>query len=113
MKHLAEVAHKVAQMSEIERAELSARINITTVEGHALSIRNQIIASMQSSGPVTIVGGFRQWLTHGRCVRKGERAMYILHPCMRKADDGTESSTFFREAPIFDVSQTDILEVAA
>ena len=41
MKHLAEVAHKVAQMSEIERAELSARINITTVEGHALSIRNR------------------------------------------------------------------------
>lgn len=112
MKHLADFAAQVAAMTEAQRAELAARFPIVTIERHALSVRNNILCAMQTPAPLTIVGGFRQWLNAGRCVRKGEKALYILCPMTRKAGEGDKADTegnvtFFREVPIFDVAQTD------
>ena len=58
----------------------------------------------------------RQWDSeHGRRVRKGERAIWILAPRTRKveeqADDGTRSTrtivTGFTAVPVFNITQTD------
>jgi antirestriction protein ArdC len=58
--------------------------------------------------------GFRQWNEVGRHVNKGERAIYILAPCVRKfeaeSDDGTteeHSAVYgFRGVPVFGAEQT-------
>lgn len=106
MKHLAEFAAKVAAMPDADRAALAMKMPVTTIEGHPLSLRNNILCVLQSPDPITIVGGFRQWLAAGRCVRKGEKALYILYPCSKK--DDSDARIFFREAAIFDVSQTEV-----
>src|SRR4029077_12302501 len=60
------------------------------------------------------VAGFRTWLTLGRYVKSGERALRILAPVSVKERDerGEESGNtrvFFRTAFVFDVSQTEPL----
>jgi len=60
------------------------------------------------------VAGFRAWLRLDRCVRKGERGLRILAPMsVKKRDEAGEETgerrTLFREAAVFDVSQTDPL----
>lgn len=59
----------------------------------------------------TRVAGYQAWKKVGRCVNKGEKAIYILAPLMRKITDtvtGLESMrvTGFRAVPVFDISQT-------
>jgi hypothetical protein len=106
MKHLAQFAAQVAAMSDDQRAAIAARMPITTIEGRALSMRNHALCFMQNPTPITVVGGFKQWLGAGRCVKKGEKAMYILHPCAKKDLSGEDAGVYFREVPIFDVTQT-------
>jgi antirestriction protein ArdC len=116
------IAQQVAAMSEEQRAAIAARLPVLTIEAHAISARNTCLISLQVAAPVTIIGGFRQWLHHGRAVRKGEKAFYILKPCSkgRKADapaadrgdqDGG-AGLFFVPVPVFDVAQTDPLPAA-
>lgn len=113
------IAAQVAKMTEQERAAIAERMPVFTVAGHAISARNTVLLAMQQESPVTIIGGFRQWLEAGRVVRKGEKAAYILRPVVRKGDadqgddagaEGENSSRFFVQIPMFDVSQTDVLE---
>ena len=111
MKHLKDIAAGLAAMTPEARAAMAARMPLITIEGHALSLRNNLLCILQAGdldGPATVVGGFRQWIAAGRCVRKGQHAMYILHPCHAKKDaDDSEGALYFREAPVFDISQTD------
>jgi hypothetical protein len=59
--------------------------------------------------------GFRQWEAVGRHVMKGEKAIYILAPCLKKfeteGDDGAteeHSAVYgFRSVPVFGLEQTD------
>ena len=109
MKHLAELASRMAKLSDAERIAVAERLPVVlTVEGHPLSVRNSILLHWQSPAAPTLVGGFKQWIGAGRCVRKGEKALYILHPCARKQDsDGDDKAdVWFREAAVFDISQT-------
>lgn len=117
-------AAQVAAMSEDQRAAIAERMPVITIAGHVISARNTCLLALQLPGPVTIIGGFRQWLESGRCVRKGETAAYILRPATRKAnaaessDGGAQDSeqsavSFYVPVPVFDVSQTDVLEVTA
>ena len=59
----------------------------------------------------TRVAGFRSWRDHGRTVRKGERALWILAPMVRagKGDDPETAPRLcgFKWVPVFDVAQTD------
>jgi hypothetical protein len=103
-----ELAGLVAKLSDEQRAEIAAKTPVITIERHSLSVRNAILCMYQIPS-VTVVGGFRQWLAAGRCVRKGERAAYIMHPCTKKGNDGEDGGVFFRFAPIFDISQTEEL----
>jgi hypothetical protein len=117
MKHTADFAKRVAALTEDQRAALAASMPIINIEKHALSIRNNCLIALQTSAPVTVVAGFRQWLAAGRCVRKGESALWILAPMTRKAkaEDQTDDDTvtFFREVPVFDIGQTDELPAPA
>ena len=109
MKHLSELAGRMTRMSDAERIAVAERLPVVlTVEGHPLSVRNSILLHWQSTAAPTLVGGFKQWIGAGRCVCKGEKALYILHPCARKAEgDGDDKADlWFREAAVFDITQT-------
>jgi hypothetical protein len=108
------LAGRIAAMSDEQRAELAASMPVVvSVTGHILSPRNTCLAVTQIP-TATVMGGFRQWLAAGRCVRKGEHAAYISAPAMRKNEAGEESG-FFILVPVFDVSQTEAVaqQVAA
>ena len=111
-----EIARRVAKMSDDERAALAARSLVTTIEGRTLSLHNQCLMALQRPG-ATLVGGFRQWLKHGRAVRKGEHGAVIWVPIGNKRADAngdteTTERTGFILASVFDVSQTQELETA-
>lgn len=79
---------------------------------HAYSFGNQLLIATQCP-TARRVAGFQAWKGLGRCVRKGEKAIYILAPMVRreKDDDAKGESTRrllgFRAATVFDIAQTD------
>jgi hypothetical protein len=61
---------------------------------------------------VSILAGFKQWKDRGRYVKKGERAVWIFAPYLKKieAEDEDEEEQIlkgFFPVPVFDVSQTE------
>lgn len=101
-----ELAKVVSGMTEAERSQYVSEVGaVLTIEGHALSIKNTVMAANQLDG-VSVVGGFKQWLKAGRCVRKGSTAIWIFAPTTFKDKKG-EDQLRFRLVPVFDVSMTD------
>jgi antirestriction protein ArdC len=80
---------------------------------HRYSLHNvMLIASQQPNA--SYVAGFRTWNELGRFVKKGEKAILILAPIVRRkaeSEEGQEESLAsiagFRAAYVFDVTQTD------
>jgi len=112
MKELTEMWGK---MSQTERDSLVAKIGaIPTVEGKALSPRNTMLCFYHREG-VSMVGGFKQWLTQGRCVKKGETGISILFPSKSvkggetPSENDREHLRFFA-GTVFDISQTQPVE---
>jgi len=110
-----EIRKRLAEMSPEQRAEMIARAgSIVTVEGRALSSRNTELIANQMDG-VTIVGGFQQWKRAGRMVRKGEKGLAIWVPAMQKGKEGEdpnpEDDMYFFGASVFDITQTEPLEM--
>ena len=109
-----ELCKRFAAMSKEERERWASDAGVVvTVAGHALSPRNTVLCYFQRSG-VSMVGGFRQWLAAGRCVRKGEHGISILVPIgggKVETEDGDEisSQVHFIAGTVFDVSQTDAI----
>lgn len=108
-----ELVKKVAAMSDEERAEIAMRCGgIVTCAGRTLSMTNTVLCILQNS-KASMVGGFKQWLAAGRCVRKGEHGIDIWIPSVRSsnnAEDGTDDITSevrFLSAVVFDITQTD------
>ena len=112
-----ELCQMVAAMSEADRATLAARIMVTTIEGHALSLHNACLVAYQREN-VTLVGGFHQWKQQGRTVRKGEHGLMIWCPTAgpREKEQTSESKDSpaahpgFIMGTIFDISQTEPLQ---
>lgn len=117
---------QVAAMPELERISLSNKLGLVTCEGHALSIGNQMLVALQCPS-ASVLGGFRQWLKHGRCVRKGEHGAMIWVPTGGRTNttplDGTTGNSAvvdgepaeasdrrFIIGTVFDISQTEELE---
>jgi hypothetical protein len=118
-----ELARRVAEMTDEQRAEVVARLGaIVTCEGHALTVHNSCLVLTQLP-TASMVGGFRQWQEHGRSVRKGERGLMIWVPTSRKADaeqappeaepaadgqaEGGARRSGFVMGTVFDISQTE------
>ena len=79
----------LVKLSVEQRLSLSA--GISTVEAHPLSQTNACLVAFQCP-TATIVGGFKQWLKAGRCVRKGEHGLSIWVPATHKfTETGTEA----------------------
>lgn len=85
------------------------------------SFNNTILISMQRPD-ASLVAGFRKWNEFNRYVRKGEKGIKILAPCIYKADkengdnkaeqpnkDDAEERVLkgFRVVHVFDISQTE------
>lgn len=85
------------------------------------SFNNNILISMQRPD-ASLVAGFRKWNEFNRYVRKGEKGIKILAPCIYKVDkengnNETEKSNKgddeervlkgFRVVHVFDISQTE------
>ena len=112
---LKEIATKIRAMPEETRAELALTYGTITAEGHVLSAFNSIFLAMQAGRPLAQVGGFKQWQKVGRIVSKGEHSCgQIFVPCSRKKDDDSDTvdtdKPYFITRPVFDVSQTELIE---
>jgi antirestriction protein ArdC len=78
------------------------------------SLHNLILIWIQRSD-ASLCAGFNQWKRHGRWVRKGEKAIWILAPAIvpvKGREDETEDECekvvkYFFPVPVFDYSQTD------
>src|SRR5712691_8342222 len=87
-----ELANRVADMTDDERAALVAHVGaIVTCEGRALSVHNSCLVLTQLP-TASMVGGFRQWKAHGRSVKKGEHGLMIWVPTSRKDDAETTAN---------------------
>ncbi len=115
-----ELAKVISGMSEEERTALSMRFPITNVDGRTLSPFNCCLIDSQRMG-CTVVGGFRQWLAQGRCVKKGEHGVMIWVPIGGKKKDAAEAAEGdsdgdrpgFIPGTVFDISQTQAVDQPA
>jgi DNA primase len=82
---------------------------------HNYSVNNQLLIFAQRPDATRVVG-YRAWQRLGRQVRKGEKGMAILAPCVyrQKVDDENDgeqrelrSLRGFRVAHVFDIAQTE------
>lgn len=82
---------------------------------HTYSANNVMLIMIQCPG-ATRVAGYRKWQSLGRQVRKGEKAIGILAPMVKKIEreDATSGEITtrravvgFRLAKVFDIAQTD------
>jgi N-terminal domain of anti-restriction factor ArdC len=104
-----------ARRSDIFRGWLNAMAQF-----HNYSWNNQLLISMQCP-TATRVAGFHTWRKMNRFVRKGEKGITILAPCIYKSKKREEPQAEeveqqahvigtlrgFRAATVFDVSSTD------
>lgn len=110
----------IADMSPTERTQAMAKVgSILTADGGMIGgFTNTMLLYMQLGSP-SIVGGFRQWLKHGRAVRKGEHGAMIWVPIggakpetiLADAKPGAlPDEQHFITATVFDISQTEEVE---
>jgi hypothetical protein len=83
-----------------------------------LSLNNQLLVVLSCPG-ATFVAGFKAWLSLGYCVRKGEKAIWIIAPMPinNRQGEHTEDSAIedrprvlFKAVSVFDRSQVAPLE---
>lgn len=112
------IAKAVSAMTDEQRRDLVDRCGaVVNCEARPLSLYNTCLLLTQNP-TVSMVGGFRQWQSAGRQVRKGEHGLAIWIPTgiKQEPEDGDEEDGVrFIMGTVFDVSQTDeiLVEQAA
>lgn len=118
-ERMRKLAKQISAMDERERQMMVVNHgSVVTIRGHSLSVHNSCMLIYQCNR-VSVVGGFRQWKTAGRSVRKGERGLSIWVPLGNDgpelpADDDAEDKggkPRFALGTVFDVTQTEEIEV--
>jgi hypothetical protein len=66
------------------RSTIAEEMPVQNPEGRILSETNSVFLAFQSKIKFTVVGGFKQWMKHGRCVKKGQHGNFIFIPAMTK-----------------------------
>ncbi|MGH7643796.1 MAG: ArdC-like ssDNA-binding domain-containing protein [Candidatus Dormibacteria bacterium] len=101
---------------ELTSSAAWARWLRTSHRFHRYSFQNQVLI-LQQRPDASWVAGYRSWLQLGRQVRQGERAIRILAPCLASpevssgADQPPPAVLGFRVARVFDIRQTDGVEL--
>jgi hypothetical protein len=108
-EQLKEVRNKLKSLSEQEKAQLQASIGVVTIEGRVLSPYNTMLVAVQNP-KATVVGGYRQWQNANRQVMKGESGIAIWIPSTKKSENADDEVNFYT-ATVFDISQTQEMEV--
>jgi len=109
-------------VDEIQESDNFREFLLTMSKFHDYSIGNLILITMQRPD-ATRVAGFRTWQELGRWVKKGEKGIAILAPCLPpksarvKETEGDEDEEqdrvteirplYFKVVHVFDVSQTE------
>ena len=110
------LAKQISAMTPEERSALASRLpGLVTVDGRQLSPFNVCLIVSQGGHAATMVGGFRQWLKHGRAVKKGQHGFSIWVPSITKStlprndssDETTAKKIEFLTGYVFDVAQTE------
>ena len=119
---------EVAQMPDTDRPAMANKFGVVNPDGHPLSCKNMCLLFIQIP-TATVCGGFRQWLKHGRAVKRGQHGAMIWVPLSARAreegargsatagevsdpgDPATESDSRqrFIIGTVFDISQTEAL----
>ena len=107
-----EIRQKLSNLSEEQKQSLTANGLILTVGGRTLSLYNTLLICLQSAiGKLpTVVGGYQQWRTTGKQVRKGEHGFIIWFPVGPKDEDGDIEAERFFTGTVFDISQVEDIE---
>jgi antirestriction protein ArdC len=107
-----ELASEINSMTAEQQTEFMERCGgIVNIEGRPLSFHNTMLLLHQRE-QVSVVGGYKQWKAAGRQVRKGKHGMTLWFPSKQKdAETGEEAGTSFFMGTVFDISQTDPVEV--
>ena len=78
------------------------------------SDRNRLLMAIEGTADAR---GYKQWIEAGRKVKAGEKAFYILIPCIKgeRGEDGRTAGECygFRGCPVFGIEQTDEIGGAA
>jgi len=104
-------------VNDIQESDNFKQFLLTMSKFHDYSIGNLILIMVQKPEAIR-VAGFKTWKDMGRWVKKGEKGIAILAPCMppkgqkteHKEDEEEEinvSPIYFKVVHVFDVSQTD------
>jgi len=104
-------------VNDIQESENFKQFLLTMSKFHDYSIGNLILIMVQKPEAIR-VAGFKTWKDLGRWVKKGEKGIAILAPCMPPKGQKTEpkedeeeeinvSPIYFKVVHVFDVSQTD------
>jgi len=109
-------------VDEIQESDNFREFLLTMSKFHDYSIGNLILITMQRPD-ATRVAGFRTWQELGRWVKKGEKGIAILAPCLppksarvterEDEEPGEEERVteirplYFKVVHVFDISQTD------
>ncbi len=108
-----QIAKLEAATKELMSSEGWKRWLNTRAKFRQYSFNNQIMIAMQRPD-ATQVAGFKKWQELNRQVRKGEKAIGIFAPSIKKytetdenGDEETRRVMRFRIVSVFDVSQTD------
>lgn len=106
---------QVSEMAPADRVNMSVRYGFMNTEGKTFSTCNSMLIALQCPG-ASVLGGFRQWIKQGRCVRKGEHGLMIWVPVGGRketnVETGVTSTDTQGERPgfvigtIFDIGQT-------
>lgn len=104
----------LAKETDTAKQDATFRAWLSTMSRfYSYSFGNQLLIAAQCP-QATRVAGFQRWRSMGRFVKKGEKAIFILAPIVRRkadeqATDETDRSRIvgFRAASVFDLSQTD------
>lgn len=117
-KQIAELTTKaideLAQALEAGHSEALAQYLAALSRFHKYSLHNVMLIVLQRPG-ATHVAGFHAWHKFGRHVRKGEKAITIFAPILRRQKTSQNESCQevaelllgYRSCAVFDVSQTE------
>lgn len=107
---------QLKQLDEEQVNIIGEEMEIRNPEGHELSQKNKCLLVFQAGdNPLSVVAGFKQWQRHGRIVSKGSKGYLIAVPSKTKEKENKnaeeEDEIFFLFKTVFDISQTEELEL--